>query len=109
MDNSKVTVTEEIAEWGYGDYEGLLTKEIVTQRKERGLDKEKPWDIWRDGCEGGEYVASLLGSKYHDSDIDESRTADEVTNRLDTLIKKIHEIQGPYMYGEKPVDVVVVR
>lgn len=50
----KVTITEDIAEWDYGDYEGLLTKEIRARRKEKGLDKEKPWDIWVDGCEGGE-------------------------------------------------------
>ena len=56
VDGNNVTVTEEIAEWGYGDYEGLYTSEIEARRKERGLDKEKPWDIWRDGCEGGEYV-----------------------------------------------------
>lgn len=55
LDSSKVSVTEEIAEWDYGNYEGLLTKEIAASRKERGLDQEKPWDIWRDGCEGGEY------------------------------------------------------
>jgi broad specificity phosphatase PhoE len=45
-----------LAEWGYGLYEGLLTKEIRKERKERGLDTESEWDIWRDGCEGGEYV-----------------------------------------------------
>lgn len=50
----KVTTTEDIAEWDYGDYEGLVPKEIRAQRKEKGLDKEKPWDIWVDGCEGGE-------------------------------------------------------
>ena len=50
----KVTTTEDIAEWDYGDYEGLLTKEIRARRKEKALDKEKPWDIWVDGCEGGE-------------------------------------------------------
>lgn len=50
----KVTVTEDIAEWDYGDYEGLLTKEIRARRKEKGLDTEKHWDIWVDGCEGGE-------------------------------------------------------
>ena len=50
----KVTITEDIAEWDYGDYEGLLTKEIRARRKEKGLDKEKAWDIWVDGCEGGE-------------------------------------------------------
>ncbi|KAF7517024.1 hypothetical protein G7054_g13933 [Neopestalotiopsis clavispora] len=48
------TVTEDIAEWSYGDYEGLRTAEIKALRSERGLDQEKPWDIWRDGCEGGE-------------------------------------------------------
>ncbi len=54
IDSSKVTVTEEIAEWDYGDYEGLLTPEIMARRKAKGLDPDKPWDIWRDGCEGGE-------------------------------------------------------
>jgi broad specificity phosphatase PhoE len=52
------TVTEDIAEWSYGDYEGLRTAEIKALRSERGLDQEKPWDIWRDGCEGGEYVTN---------------------------------------------------
>jgi broad specificity phosphatase PhoE len=47
-------VTEELAEWEYGLYEGLLTKQIRAARKERGLDKVKEWDIWRDGCEEGE-------------------------------------------------------
>lgn len=50
----KVTVTEDIAEWDYGDYEGLHPTAIRSQRKEMGLDKDKPWDIWVDGCEGGE-------------------------------------------------------
>ena len=50
----KVTTTEDIAEWDYGDYEGLLTKEIRSRRAEKGLDQDKPWDIWVDGCEGGE-------------------------------------------------------
>lgn len=50
----KVTTTEDIAEWDYGDYEGLVTKEIRARRKEKGLDKVKPWDIWADGCDGGE-------------------------------------------------------
>jgi probable phosphoglycerate mutase len=37
------------------DYEGRVTKDIRALRKERGLDKDQEWDIWRDGCEGGEY------------------------------------------------------
>ncbi|KAI4134822.1 MAG: hypothetical protein LQ347_001201 [Umbilicaria vellea] len=85
----KVTTTEELAEWDYGEYEGLLTGEIRARRKEQGLDKEKPWDIWRDGCEDGE-------------------TAQQVTDRLDNLIRTIHKLQEPYMRGEKPADVVLV-
>lgn len=76
---NKVETTEELAEWDYGyvctfmksglvnpvasemltsrrAYEGLLTKDIRARRKEQGLDQDKPWDIWRDGCENGEYV-----------------------------------------------------
>ena len=52
--STTITTTEEIAEWDYGKYEGLVTKEIHSRRKEQGLDRETPWDIWRDGCEGGE-------------------------------------------------------
>lgn len=51
-EEGKFTTTEKLAEWGYGDYEGLKTAEISELRKSRGLDRERPWDIWRDGCEG---------------------------------------------------------
>jgi broad specificity phosphatase PhoE len=50
----KLTYTEDIAEWNYGDYEGLKNSEIRSLRQERGHDKERRWDIWTDGCEGGE-------------------------------------------------------
>lgn len=87
--DEKVTTTEELAEWDYGKYEGLLTKEIRARRKDQGLDQDKPWDIWRDGCEDGE-------------------TAQQVSDRLDELIKKIHTLQSPYMHGEEAADVVLV-
>ncbi|KAK4556685.1 hypothetical protein LTR86_006256 [Recurvomyces mirabilis] len=50
-------ITESLAEWNYGssEYEGIKTNEIREKRKAHGLDKERPWDIWTDGCEGGEY------------------------------------------------------
>lgn len=48
---ARVEVTEAVREWDYGDYEGLTSKQIREQRAERG---EQPWDIWRDGCPGGE-------------------------------------------------------
>lgn len=85
----KTEITEDIREWEYGAYEGLLPAEIRAGRKERGLDPERPWNIWIDGCEDGE---SPL----------------EVTNRLDAVIAKIKVIQGPYMHGEKDVDIVLI-
>ena len=55
LGEEKVVKREQrLAEWDYGDYEGMVTKDIRALRKERGLDGEKAWDIWRDGCEGGE-------------------------------------------------------
>lgn len=53
-EQSAFSTTEKLAEWGYGQYEGLKDHEIRELRKKHGLDQEKPWDIWRDGCEGGE-------------------------------------------------------
>jgi len=51
----QVTTTEDMAEWDYGDYEGMLVSEIRKRRREKGLDKEgSVWNVWRDGCEGGE-------------------------------------------------------
>jgi sedoheptulose-bisphosphatase len=85
----KVEKTEDIAEWNYGDYEGKLTEEIKAMRKERGLDKDKPWDIWRDGCEGGE-------------------GPQDVERRLAELIGKIKRIQKPPFQKGSSGDVVVV-
>lgn len=68
--NAKVNVTPDLAEWDYGDYEGLRSAEIRDLRRSRGLDKERSWDIWRDGCEGGE-------------------SPKEVEERCDRLIEKI--------------------
>ena len=49
--NAKVQVTEDIREWDYGDYEGQTSKQIAIERERNGAEK---WDIWRDGCPGGE-------------------------------------------------------
>ena len=39
-----------LAEWGYGDYEGLTPAEI---------DQRRPgWEVFRDGCPGGESPAA---------------------------------------------------
>ena len=46
-----ITITEDIAEWDYGDYEGVKPHEIEELRKQQGLEK---WNIWVDGCPNGE-------------------------------------------------------
>lgn len=44
-------VTPLLAEWDYGDYEGLTTKEIRTTVPN--------WFLWIDGCPGGESPAQV--------------------------------------------------
>ena len=53
--NGKSVLTDDLAEWDYGDYEGLVVDDIRTRRKEKGLDQDIPFSIWKHGCEGGEY------------------------------------------------------
>ncbi|KAK0665815.1 histidine phosphatase superfamily [Cercophora samala] len=90
-----VEITEDIREWDYGDYEGITSPEINKIRKGQGLDEGKKWDIWRDGCPGGESPA-------------------DVTARLDRLINEIREKwHRPAMEGEnigegKKGDVLIV-
>ncbi|EAW15554.1 histidine phosphatase family protein [Aspergillus fischeri NRRL 181] len=68
---AKVEITDAIREWDYGDYEGLTSKQIRELREKNG---QGPWDIWRDGCPGGE-------------------SPEDVIRRLDALIA---EIRGKY-------------
>ncbi|USW53841.1 Putative histidine phosphatase superfamily, clade-1 [Septoria linicola] len=82
-------ITESLAEWDYGEYEGLKPAEIRSKRKDQGLDTERPWDIWTDGCAGGE-------------------SPQEVTARIDTLIAEIKKLQAPHMKDAEPKDVVLV-
>jgi broad specificity phosphatase PhoE len=42
---------DELMEWDYGDYEGLTSEQI--------RDRRPDWDLWRDGCPGGEDAAKL--------------------------------------------------
>ena len=56
-------VTEDIREWDYGDYEGKTSPQIREERREKGIGgADGEWDIWREGCPGGEYVWSFLVS-----------------------------------------------
>jgi broad specificity phosphatase PhoE len=72
--DAKATVTPDIREWDYGEYEGITSEEIRKRREEQGLG---PWDIWTDGCPGGE-------------------SPEDIIERVDRLIKEIRdEYHGP--------------
>ncbi|HYT94688.1 MAG TPA: histidine phosphatase family protein [Gemmataceae bacterium] len=47
----RVQFDPDLVEWHYGEYEGLMTAEILKQRPN--------WHIFRDGCPGGESVAAV--------------------------------------------------
>lgn len=60
-------IEPDLAEWDYGDYEG---------RRSIDIRQENPdWDIWRDGCPGGESPA-------------------QVSARVDRLIARLNAAQG---------------
>ena len=42
---------DDLHEWDYGDYEGIASAEIHETRPD--------WDLWRDGCPGGETGAEV--------------------------------------------------
>jgi broad specificity phosphatase PhoE len=44
-------IDDDLAEWAYGEYEGITTDTI--RRTNPG------WDLWRDGCPGGESPAQV--------------------------------------------------
>jgi broad specificity phosphatase PhoE len=56
-----------LAEWDYGDYEGITSADIRKARPD--------WDIFRDGCPGGE-------------------TTTQVSDRADGLIKRLDRLDG---------------
>ena len=47
----RVELSDALLEWDYGDYEGLTTPQI--------REKRTGWNLWRDGCPGGETVADV--------------------------------------------------
>lgn len=60
-------IEDDFREWAYGEYEGVTTKQIRSTRPD--------WDLWRDGCPGGEQLADVVA-------------------RADRLIARIRE-RGP--------------
>ena len=57
----------ELAEWNYGAYEGLTTKEILVKRP--------GWNLFQNGCPGGETVSN-------------------VGSRADVIVRQLREVAG---------------
>jgi len=62
---SAAQIDPDLVEWNYGNYEGLTTEQI--------LERSPGWQLFRDGCPGGESVAEV------------SARADRVVSRLRAL------------------------
>jgi len=75
-------VTEDVREWDYGQYEGLITSEI------HKLDPN--WEIFLDGCPGGE-------------------SATQMAARMDLVISRVRDIHRKYFEeGAEKRDVLIV-
>jgi broad specificity phosphatase PhoE len=61
------TVDKDLAEWDYGEYEGLTTKEIREDRP--------GWYLWTDGSPGGE-------------------SPEQVTERMDRVVARLRRLPG---------------
>ncbi|MDQ6835753.1 MAG: histidine phosphatase family protein [Actinomycetota bacterium] len=48
---SRSELCDDLREWSYGDYEGLTTPQIH--------ERDPDWNLWRDGCPGGETPAEV--------------------------------------------------
>ncbi|KAF8515402.1 phosphoglycerate mutase-like protein [Hysterangium stoloniferum] len=72
-------IEQGVREWTYGDYEGLLLHEITALRKARGVAKgDADWDIWVEGCEGGESV-------------------EDMTARVDVVVQKVKQLHAAWV------------
>jgi broad specificity phosphatase PhoE len=63
----RAEVDRDLLEWNYGEYEGRRTEEIHAERPD--------WQLFRDGCPGGE-------------------SPQQVGARADRVVKRTREIQG---------------
>ena len=79
-----IEINEDLREWDYGKYEGKTSKQINEMR-----NNGKIWDIWRDGCEGGE-------------------SPHQVTRRVDELISRIQKVQEEAIRNKAEADVLLV-
>jgi probable phosphoglycerate mutase len=60
-------VDSDLVEWNYGEYEGLRSAEIRARRPD--------WQLFRDGCPGGESPAQVI-------------------SRVDNVMRRVRAVQG---------------
>lgn len=80
-----VNVTEDVTEWNYGEYEGMLPKEIVDTRKQKGHSLfDGRFDVFQNGAQdaGGE-------------------SQQQVTDRVDRIIEDIVKMHENYLADAK--------
>jgi broad specificity phosphatase PhoE len=64
---AQAEIDRDLLEWNYGEYEGRRTEEIHAERPD--------WQLFRDGCPGGE-------------------SPQQIGARADRVVKRLREIQG---------------
>jgi broad specificity phosphatase PhoE len=62
-----VEIDPDLVEWNYGEYEGLTSTQI--------LEKRPDWDLFRDGCPGGE-------------------SPEQIGERANRVVKRVRSIAG---------------
>jgi broad specificity phosphatase PhoE len=60
-------IDPDLVEWDYGEYEGLRTAEILAKRPD--------WQLFRDGCPGGE-------------------SPQQIADRADRVVRRIRKVEG---------------
>jgi probable phosphoglycerate mutase len=60
-------ICDDLHEWNYGEYEGLTTVQI--------RESNPGWNLWRDGCPGGEFPW-------------------QVKERANRVVERLHSVEG---------------
>lgn len=91
LEHCNFIIDDDLKEWEYGQYEGLLTKQILAMRKEQGLGET--WNIWNQGCK----------NEFNPK----AESTEEIGFRLWKFIKKIQKIQESGMETNENCDIVI--
>ncbi|KAK9899415.1 phosphoglycerate mutase-like protein [Cystobasidium minutum MCA 4210] len=73
------TTYEGVREWTYGDFEGALVGNVNKERRAAG---RPDWDIWTQGCEGGESVQQM-------------------SDRVDEVVQYVRKMHNEWLSAEE--------